>query len=150
MPFQITSLSKSQLENSAGPTLRTIATHKPGFPCRVSLADAEPGEEVILTHFEHHSADTPFRASHAVYFRPNAAQAHPQPNEVPDLLRSRMLSLRAFNAAGMMIAADLTPGTDLEHRIEEMFQDPNAAYLHIHFAKPGCYAARADRANSSN
>jgi hypothetical protein len=129
--------------------VRVTANRTPGFPCRVSLADAEVGEELILTHHEHHAVDTPFRASHAVYVRKNAAQAYPEVDEVPDLLRSRTLSLRGFNAAGMLVAADLAEGAALKTGLHSMLADAQVAYIHIHFAKPGCYAARADRASGS-
>jgi len=125
---------------------RVVADAKPGFPCRVSLADADPGEELILVHYEHQPADTPFRASHAVYIRAAAEQADPAPGEVPQALRDRLLSLRAFDAEGMMIAADCAEGDAIEPAIERLLADPAASYLHAHFAKPGCYAARIERA----
>ena len=155
MSFIISALPKSRFEGlsrslPADQVVRTVATKKPGFPCRVSLADAEIGEEVLLIHYEHQPAATPFRASHAIYVRPNASQASLDVNEVPLMLRSRVLSLRAFDEQGMMIAADLADGTVIEKALEDMFTDPLVAYIHIHFAKPGCYAARADRAVVAN
>jgi hypothetical protein len=154
MPFQISALQKSQFQHlfelhadelALQRAVRMHVDKKPGFPCRVSLADAEVGEEVILVHHEHQAADSPFRASHAVFVRPQAEQAHLQVNEVPELLRSRMLSLRAFDGVGMMVASDLAEGSELEAGLDAMFRQPQAEYIHIHFAKPGCYAARVDR-----
>ena len=126
--------------------MRRIADKKPGFPCRVSLVDAEVGENVLLVHFEHQSADTPFRSSHAIYVRENATQAKYDRNEVPELFRSRLLSLRGFDACGMLIDADVVEGTLLEPRLERMLEHRLVDYVHLHYAKPGCYAARADRA----
>jgi hypothetical protein len=155
MSFHITSLAKSQFQHlfdlsSAELTsfhaVRMHATEKPGFPCRVSLVDADIGEEVILVNYEHQTVDTPFRASHAVYVRPAANQAELSADEVPEMLRSRILSLRAFDDAGMMITADLADGKVLAPSIKDMFDNPAVAYIHLHFAKPGCYAARVDRA----
>jgi hypothetical protein len=117
-----------------------------GYPCRVSLVDAAPGEELVLAHYEHQPAATPFRASHAVYVRVEAEEARPAPDEVPALLRKRLLSLRAFDEAGMMIAADVVDGREVEPVIERLLANPAAAYLHAHYAKQGCYAARIDRA----
>ncbi len=115
-------------------------------PCRVSLTDARPGDTLILTHYEHQRADTPFRAGHAIYVREGAVQAQPDADEVPEQLRKRILSLRGFDAEGMMLAADLADGTMLEDGIAALFADPAVAYIHLHFAKQGCYAARVDRA----
>ena len=158
MSFRITALPKSKFEylfalpsgDLAGcNAVRTLVTKNPGFPCRVSLTDAEIGEEVILVHYEHQTAATPFRSSHAVYIRREAQQASPGVGEVPHMLRSRMLSLRAFNEQGMMVDADLADGKALEVLLNEMFANPLTAYIHVHFAKPGCYAARADRITPS-
>ena len=125
---------------------RVIAGADGGYPCRVSLRDAVHGETLILVNHQHQPADTPFRATHAIYVREAAEQVHPAPGEVPDLFRSRLLSLRGFGADGMMQAADIVDGPALEAAIDAMFGDPAIAYIHLHYAKPGCYAARADRA----
>lgn len=155
MSFQISPLARrlfeplfalNDAELAAKGAVRQVADAHPGYPCRVSLTDAEVGEMVILVHFEHHSAATPFRASHAVYVRPTASEAVLAAGEVPLSLRSRLLSVRAFDARGMMIKADVVEGGALEPLIADMFDDPRAAYLHVHFASPGCYAARVDRA----
>jgi hypothetical protein len=154
MSFQISALPKSQFQHlfelpsaelASFRAVRMVADKKPGFPCRVSLADAEPGEEVILVHHEHQTADTPYRASHAVFVRQSASEAKPKVDETPEMLRSRILSLRAFDEQGMMVTADVIDGSVLETAIEEMFHNTTVAYIHIHFAKAGCYAARVDR-----
>ncbi len=124
---------------------RVVATGKPGFPCRISLEDAEPGETLILANFEHLPVASPFRSRHAVYVREGAGDPAEYRDTLPEQFRIRMLSLRAFDAAGMMVEADLADGRDAEAVIERMFANPQAAYLHAHFAKPGCFAARIDR-----
>jgi hypothetical protein len=65
---------------------------------------------------------------------------------VPDAMRRRLLSLRAFDAAGMMIDADIVDGLDAESLIDRLLADRRAAYLHAHYARRGCFAARIDRA----
>jgi hypothetical protein len=46
----------------------------------------------------------------------------------------------------MLVNADLVDGRELEGKIEQLFAEPRIAYLQLHFAKPGCYAARVERA----
>lgn len=137
-------LSDQQL--AARDAARVVADRKPGFPCRVSLQDAEIGESLILLSYEHLPVASPYRSRHAIYVREAATEAHLEVNEVPTLLRSRLLSLRAFDDKGMMRDAEVAPGTAIERVIEHMFASPAVEYLHIHNAKPGCYAARVDRA----
>ena len=135
----------SDAELAARGAVRQVADTKPGYPCRISLTDADPGDEVILTHFEHHAVATPFRASHALYVR-RGETTYEATNEVPEQLRLRLLSVRAFDHAGMLVDADVVDGRELERAIARLFGDARASYLHVHYAKPGCYAARVDRA----
>jgi hypothetical protein len=124
---------------------RVVADSKPGFPCRISLQDAEPGDEVILTNFIHLPSESPFRSTHAVYVRRAATTAASYSDSVPEMLRSRLLSVRAFDAKDMLIGADVIDGNRVEEVIARFFEDPAVQFLHVHFAKPGCYACRIDR-----
>lgn len=56
-----------------------------------------------------------------------------------------MLSVRAYDADGMMLAADLASGDDAEALFASLLAWEDAAYLHVHNAKRGCYAARVER-----
>lgn len=133
-------------ELAARGVARRIADCRPGFPCRVSLRDAEVGEPVLLLNWEHQPADSPYRSRHAIFVREHAQPATPAVDEVPEVLRLRLLSLRAFDAAGFMLDADVVHGREAEAAIARLLGDPRVAYLHAHNAKPGCYAARVERA----
>ncbi|RDI98321.1 DUF1203 domain-containing protein [Dyella solisilvae] len=124
---------------------RVVADREHGYPCRISLTDAEPGQSLILLNYEHQPADSPFRASQAIYIREGERQ-YDEIDAVPDQLRRRLLSVRGFDHRGMLRDADVAQGTALEPLIERLFEDNAIAYLHIHMARPGCYAARVDRA----
>jgi len=125
--------------------VRQIAdSRQPGYPCRVSLTDSQPGDELILVNYEHHPVASPYRMRFAVYVRKGEEQFDAV-DEVPAQLRCRTLAVRAFNAKAMMVGWELVEGRDLEAAIERGFADSRAVYLHVHFAAPGCYAARVDR-----
>jgi Protein of unknown function (DUF1203) len=124
---------------------RCVADRIPGFPCRVSLQDAAPGEPVVLVPFTHQAADSPYRASGPIFIREAARRASPGVNEVPELLRLRLLSLRAYDTDALMVEADVVDGRELESRVGRLFADPRVAYLHVHFAGAGCYMCRIDR-----
>lgn len=118
-----------------------------GFPCRVTLEDAQVGETVLLMNYEHQSADTPFRASHAIYVREGDHPTRRDVDAIPPALAVRpYISLRAFDAEGMMVDAEVAPGAGLPPVIARMLQRRDVAYLHAHYAGMGCYAARIDRA----
>ena len=116
-----------------------------GFPERVEMRDAEPGETLLLVNYEHQPADTPYRSSHAVYVREGATEQW-SGDHLPAVMRKRLLSLRGFSADGAMIDADVVDGAGAEPVIARFFTDDAIAYIHAHYAKPGCYAARIDRA----
>jgi Protein of unknown function (DUF1203) len=125
---------------------RVVADRSPGFPCRVSLRDAAVGERVLLVNFEHLAVETPYRARYAIYVREQAADVQLTVNELPPVLNGRLLSLRAFNDAGMLLEADVAQDGELPQAIRRLLARRDVAYLHLHNARPGCYAARVERA----
>lgn len=154
MSFQISALNIDQFSHLFGQDRETLAKqgvqrvvvdNNPGFPCRVSLRDAEVGEKMLLMNYEHQPMRTPFRSSHAIFVREWASQALPDRNEVPKMLRLRLLSVRAFDASGMMVDADVIDGERLESLVAHMLANESTDYLHIHNAKLGCYAALVER-----
>jgi hypothetical protein len=122
-----------------------IVDRKPGYPCRVSLADAEIGEEVLLLTYDHHQTDSPYRASGPVFIRPGAAEVHLPKNELPVMLHHRFLSLRVYDRAGMMIHARTLEGKFLATAVQEIFAEAAAAYIQVHNAGPGCFNCQIDR-----
>ena len=124
---------------------RRVTAGESGYPERIELRDAEPGETLLLVHYEHQPADTPYRAGHAVYVREGATETWVG-DHVPEVLRKRLLSLRAFSADGTMVEADVIEGIQAEALIERQLANREVAYIHAHYARPGCYAARIDRA----
>lgn len=125
---------------------RVIADESPGFPCRISLAEAEIGETLILTNYQHLDIPSPYRASHAIYVREGAQKAELAPNVTPDILTRRRLSVRGFDAEGYLQRGEVIEGADLAPMLEAFFADQKIAFTDIHNAGHGCFAARARRA----
>ena len=122
-----------------------VADEQPGFPCRVSLADAEPGRRMLLLNHEYQPADTPYRGRHAIFVAQDARTACPEPGEVPDMLGRRLLSVRAFEHQHMMRDARMVDGRDASAAFRDLLGDPDTAYLHVHTAARGCYLAQVER-----
>ena len=139
--------AKSDAELAQLGVRRVVADSAPGYPCRVSLVDAEPGETLLLLHHVHHDVGGPYRASGPIYVRQSAAEHVPAPGEVPDYAARRLLSFRAYDSTGMLLEADVAEGRDLPAIVARMFADPEAGYIHAHNAKPGCFSCRIDRAS---
>ncbi len=154
MTFQIVALDPapfaplfalSDADLAARDIVRRVCTETPGSPCRVSLADAEPGETLLLLPYEHLPVASPYRSSHAIFVREGAVQARPAPGEVPAVIARRLISARAFDASGMMRDADVLRGGDVGALLEDWFANPAVVHVDLHNAKPGCFAARAVR-----
>jgi hypothetical protein len=155
MNFQISGLEPSAFEHLFGlddeslsglGVQRMEVDEHPGFPCRISLEDAQVGETVLLLNFEHQPADSPYRSCHAIFVSESASKAAPEVNQVPLSLKRRLLSVRAFDNEGMMLDAEVVEGAALDEVIAKLFADEACSYLHVHNAGRGCYAARVDRA----
>ena len=125
--------------------VRMTANAKPGFPCRITLQDAEPGETLLLLNWRHLDVDTPYRSDGPIFVREAALASFEARNQVPEQQLRRLLSVRAYDKDGWMQAAKVVEGTELESAIATFFADPAIDYLHVHNAHRGCYACRIDR-----
>lgn len=124
---------------------RHVADATPGFPDRVELRDAEPGERLLLLNYTHQAGETPYRASHAIFVREGAERAYDQVDTIPAPLRLRVMSLRAFATDHQMVDAELAEDGALEGVIERLLARRDIHYIQAHYAKRGCYAARIER-----
>lgn len=155
MSFRITGLpaerfahlfALSDKELAAQGAVRRIADGRmPGYPCRVSLTDSHEGDDLILVNYEHHGVDSPYRMRFAIYVREGDTR-YDAIDQVPEQLRTRTLAVRAFDIDAMMTGCELVDGREVEAAIGRLFANPKAAYLHVYFAAPGCYAAQVERA----
>jgi len=125
---------------------RMIVDAHPGFPCRVSLMDAPVSECVILTHFQHHEANSPYQAAGPIFVREMAETAKPEVNEIPAMFSHRLLSVRTYDEAAMMKDAKVVEGRALEECIRSFFTNEAISYLQIHNAAPGCFNGTVQRA----
>jgi hypothetical protein len=125
--------------------VRVRADSKPGFPCRITLEDAEPGETLLLLNHVSHDAPTPYRASHAIFVREGARDAALHVDETPPVFAGRTLSLRGFDAEGMMLGALLAAPGEADAKIRELLEQPEIVSIHAHNATRGCFAARIER-----
>ena len=126
--------------------VRVKATSSPGFPCRISLTDAELGEELLLLPFEHQPENSPYRASGPIFVRIGAAKRILGVGEVPEYVTLRQISLRAYDRSHSIIAAEVVAGTQVSVEIERQFENPLVSYIHLHNAKRGCFSCLVKRA----
>ncbi|WP_028969259.1 DUF1203 domain-containing protein [Sphingomonas sp. URHD0057] len=126
--------------------VRMMVTAKPSFPCRVSLTDRDIGESVLLVNHVSHDVANPYRASHAIFVAESAEEAAEFVDAIPPVFETRVLSLRGFDADGMMADAILTQPGEADAGIRKLFGDPAIETIHAHNATRGCFSAKIERA----
>ena len=135
-------LSDAELEERGA--VRITVTD-PTFPCRVSLTDRAIGEQVLLVNHVSHDVANPYRASHAIFVTEADEQPAEYVDQVPPVFETRVLSLRGFDADGMMADALLTQPGEADAGIRKLFANPEIATIHAHNATRGCFSARIER-----
>lgn len=116
-----------------------------GYPCRVSLEDAPTDEVLYLLNYRHMAEHSPYQSSHAIFVRKDSRTKTLEVNEVPKVISTRLLSVRAFNKNHMMVDGDVIDGQAIKERLKQYFEDEQVDYIHLHTAKYGCYLAKAMR-----
>lgn len=154
MSFTITGLSPQDFSHLFGlpdEALRTqnivrrTADARPGYPCRITLEDAEPGETLLLVNHQSHAAETPYASTYAIFVREGAKEARTFRDELPPVFLNRPIALRLFDAGGMLVGADMGMNGELKAKIEAALARPEVAYIHAHNAMHGCFAAEIRR-----
>jgi hypothetical protein len=124
---------------------RRVTEEGADYPCRVSLDVAAPGETVLLLPYEHQSARSPYRGVGPIFVREAARERFDRTDEIPQQMRPRLMSVRAYDARHFIVSADVSPGLELESLIARFFERTEVSYLHVHHARWGCYVCRIDR-----
>lgn len=132
-------------ELAAVNAVRLTADSPTGYPCRVTLEDAAPGDRLILLNHVSHDVPTPFRTAYAIYVREGAARAARYEDEVPAMLDRRTIGLRGFDREGMLRGALLAMPGEADGRIREMLDRPEIDTVHAHNAAHGCFLAAIER-----
>lgn len=123
-----------------------VADKNPCYPCRVSLQDAEIGETVLAITYNHHAVPGPYNSTGPIFVRKDAETANPGANEIPRMLRHRLLSIRGYSSESLMVEGDTVAGEELETVLEKQFQNGTVEYIHIHNAGPGCFNCAVKKA----
>lgn len=135
-------------EELAGRGIRRVfASENPGinYPCRVSLDYPAAGEELLLLNYRHLDAPgSPYRAEGPVFVR-RAGRRYARSGVYPPIAMQRMMSLRAYDAEGMMLEADVAEKDGLKVLVAEWLARPEIAHVDVHSMRRGCFFCRIER-----
>jgi hypothetical protein len=114
-------------------------------PCRRCLRNARTGERLLLLPYDPFTVRSPYTGEGPVYVHADGCAEHrAEPDVLPEQVDGRHFSVRAYDADAMMLDAEVVAGDQLADRARALL-DGDAAFLHAHFAGPGCFAFRIDR-----
>src|SRR5262249_44181831 len=76
------------------------------YPVRCCLRDVEAEEGVLLLSAQPVTASSPYAAPGPIYLHEHACDGYQPQGDVPEILRRRLLSVRAFDSAHMMTGTE--------------------------------------------
>jgi len=116
------------------------------FPVRCCLTEERSAERVLLLSVAVPAAESPYTARSPVYIHRDACPGRAPSAEPPEILAARRLSLRAYDERHMITGTAVIEGPDVAREAAGLLDDDRTAYVFAHFAGPGCYACRIERA----
>ncbi|HET8756356.1 MAG TPA: DUF1203 domain-containing protein [Solirubrobacteraceae bacterium] len=116
-------------------------------PCRRCLRNARTGENLLLIPYDPFLVRSPYTGEGPVYVHADGCDEHrAEPDVLPEQVDApRQFSVRAYDADAMLLDAAVVPAGELAATARALL-GTGAEFLHAHFAGPGCFAFRIDRA----
>jgi hypothetical protein len=146
MPTEIAERFRQTGQDDGGNSLRLVRADS-GSPCRHCLQDAAAGDGLLLGSYH-------FGNPQGIYWAPSPVWVHAEPcprfeqsDTVPEIVRNRLVSVRAYDSQDQMIyeLGEVCRGTKVEAPLERALGDSRTGYVNIHTAGPGCFLCRAER-----
>ena len=113
-------------------------------PCRHCLRWAQPGEEVILFPYAAIPSGHPYCETGPIFVHANKCQRYSATNEYPGDFRSGRV-FRAYDSNYNIIDAQVMDNTGPEAMIENLFQNPDTAFVDVRSVTRGCFTFRVQR-----
>jgi hypothetical protein len=150
-PLSFSALPPALVDAARSAALASGAAVRPendgsSFPVRCCLSEEHSADEVLLLSVQMPAADSPYTAPSPVYIHSGPCSGRSPSAIVPEILPGRRLSLRAYDERHMITGTAVVEGDEVEPAAAALLDEERAAYVFAHFAGPGCYACRIDRA----
>ena len=143
--FTINPLPAGEVDTRAATTHSRVAEGRE--PCRRCLRNAELGDALVLAPYDPFVLRSPYAGDGPVFVHADGCEPfEPAPGLVSEQVAGRVLSVRAYDDEAMMTDATVLEGERFPERVAALLSDAGVAFLHVHFAGPGCFAFRVDRA----
>ncbi|KAI1189696.1 hypothetical protein F5B17DRAFT_173092 [Nemania serpens] len=143
-----------KVDDDRSSPLVVVETPDTPAPCRRCLLDSKVGDQMLLISYDPFLGDSPYRCASPIYLhsKPSCKLAAfgASGGFLPEQQRSRLLSVRAYDAKHMLQAAEVVDGNRVLETLEGMLgEGAPAEYCHVHYAAHGCFAVRVERGDSA-
>jgi len=118
------------------------------YPCRHCLREASGKTGMLLLSYQTPEPKSVYGQPTAVFLCAGDCERFERSDTIPDIVRNRLVSLRAFRGDGMMIydANELVEADGHDAAVRRIFARDDVAYINAHTAKPGCLLCHIERA----
>ena len=115
-------------------------------PCRSCLHYAQDGEAVLLGSYNLPRPQGVYWTPSPVFVHAGQCERYDSINEVPEIVRGALVSVRAYDAGDQCIyeLGHVGDGTEVDEPLQRALTDKRTAYVNIHTAKPGCLLCRVE------
>jgi Protein of unknown function (DUF1203) len=145
LPTEVAERARRATQAGATDHAVVIADSPTSCPCRHCLRWAQPGEPVILFSYAAILSGHPYSETGPIFVHANRCQRYSATDEYPDEFRNGRV-LRAYDSNYKIIDAKVANNREPEAVIQELFQNPDAAFVDVRSVTHGCFTFRIQRA----
>jgi hypothetical protein len=141
---QVANQVRASRRDPFGGKAEMLLASDPRFPCRHCLEETPIDSEVLLISYQPLARKTPYAARGPIFICAADCDAFKGIDAVPEIVASRTVNLRAYDASGRMLYAhsQLSSGSEAEKHIASMLSDDRVAEVHAHTALHGCFLCK--------
>ena len=151
--FQVSALDPAHVEAAArrfadgDPFVREVVVDAAiGYPCRVTLAWASPGDRIMLFRHRPFGAVSPYAEEGPVFARLGAQPAALKAGEIPAYLGViPHIAVRGYDLTVSIAHAEIVAGSACADAVARAFDNDAVRFVHVRAGAHGCFQFRIDR-----
>jgi len=118
------------------------------YPCRHCLREASASSGMLLLSYQTPKPKSVYGQPTAIFMCVADCERFREPDAIPDIVRNRLVSFRAFRSDGLMIydANEIVEGNEHIAAVRRILARDDVAYINAHTAKAGCHLCHVERA----
>ena len=145
LPVEIADAARRAVNAGAADHALMTVDSAESSPCRHCLLWAQPGERVVLFPYSAIPAGHPYSETGPIFVHADGCQPYSATNEYPADFRNGRV-FRAYDSNFNIIDAQLLNGSEPEAVIENLFENPDTAFVDVRSVTRGCFTFRVQRA----